>query len=82
MDEESRQKHADEALLRGTPSAQLMQVPVWSNSLAPRQAEENGAHLEGTLVIPKDCSVRLMRRVFARAAQVRTLTHTCPFALS
>lgn len=73
MDEESRQKQADEALLRSTPSAQLLQVPIWSNSLA---AGQGGARLEGTLVIPKDCSVRLMRRVFARAAQVSPLTHT------
>ena len=71
-DSEARQRQADEALLRGTPSAQLLQVPMWATSLSPDQPQPTGKRLQGTLTIPNNCSVRLMRRVFARAVQVTT----------
>ena len=70
VDSEARQRQADDALLKGTASAHLLQVPVWSACLTPGQSQATGRKLQGTLTIPKDCSVRLMRRMFAQTIQV------------
>ena len=66
MAREAEQQRADEVLLRSCAPADLMQVPLWANSLVAGQAGQ----LQGTLTIPTACSVRLARRLFARAVQV------------
>lgn len=66
---EAQQQEADEAVLHSCPPSSLLQIPVWAHNLAP-----GGPHqLQGTLCVPAACSVRLLRRVFARAVQVSSL---------
>ena len=66
---EAQQQEADEAVLHSCPPSSLLQIPVWAHNLAP-----GGPHqLQGTLCVPAACSVRLLRRVFARAVQVGSL---------
>ena len=81
VEAEARQRQADEALLKATASAQLLQVPIWSTSLQPGQSQATASQLQGTLTIPKDCSVRFMRRGFARTIQVTQQTWSTPYAV-
>lgn len=64
---EAEQQRADAALLRTCAPQELIQIPLWADSLAPQQAGQ----LQGTLTIPAGCYVRLARRVFARAVQIQ-----------
>jgi hypothetical protein len=63
---EAQQKLADDALLHSCPPSSLLQIPLWADNLAPSVPHQ----LQGTLCVPAQCSVRLLRRVFARAIQV------------
>ena len=63
---EAQQQQADEALLHNCHPDSLLRVPLWAHGLAPDMPHQ----LQGTLIVPSACSVRLLRRVFARAVQV------------
>ena len=69
MAREAEQQRADDVLLGSCAAADLMQVALWGDSLVAGQAGQ----LQGTLTIPSACSVRLARRLFARAVQVSFL---------
>ncbi|DBB04699.1 TPA: hypothetical protein ACH3X1_012753 [Trebouxia sp. C0004] len=64
---EAQQKLADDALLQNCPPSSLLQIPLWADNLAPGVPHP----LQGTLCVPAQCSVRLLRRVFARAIQIQ-----------
>ncbi|KAL0033080.1 hypothetical protein WJX79_001998 [Trebouxia sp. C0005] len=64
---EAQQKLADDALLHSCPPSSLLQIPVWGDNLAPGVPHQ----LQGTLCVPAQCSVRLLKRVFARAVQIQ-----------
>lgn len=82
MAREAEQQKQDEALLRSCPPASLVHIPLWGSSLNP----EAPGQLQGSLAVPASCSVRLLRRIFARAVQVGTsvspLTYLCIHACS
>ena len=53
--------------MQACPSSSLVHIPLWgSSNLSP----EAPAQLQGSLAVPATCSVRLLRRIFARAVQV------------
>ena len=66
MAREAEQQKQDEALLQSCPAANLVHIPVWGSSLSP----ETPNQLQGSLAVPASGSVRLLRRIFARAVQV------------
>ena len=68
MAREAEQQKQDEALLQACPAASLVHIPLWGSSLSP----ETPGQLQGSLAVPASCSVRLLRRIFARAVQVGT----------
>lgn len=69
MDREAEQQKQDEAVLQSCPAASLVHIPLWGSSLSP----ETPGQLQGSLAVPAACSVRLLRRIFARAVQVGPL---------
>ena len=70
---EAQQKTADEVLLHSCPPHNLVQVPLWAHNLTPGVPHQ----LQGTLTVPSACSVRLLRRMFARAVQVHSPVTLC-----
>lgn len=66
MAREAEEKKQDEALMQSCPSSSLVHIPLLGSNLSPEAPRQ----LQGSLAVPPTCSVRLLRRIFARAVQV------------
>ncbi|KAL3144898.1 hypothetical protein ABBQ32_003410 [Trebouxia sp. C0010 RCD-2024] len=62
---EAEEKKQDEALMQSCPSSSLVHIPLLGSNLSPEAPRQ----LQGSLAVPPTCSVRLLRRIFARAVQ-------------